>query len=128
MRVLVDTSVWIRFLSNRAPYAAELDRLLTDDAVAGHELVYGELLMGDRGGRQTLLRHYDRIDQVPPVAHSDVVAFVRARMLHGRGIGWLDAHLLASALLAGVQIWTADRSLGTVAEGLGMAYHVNGVK
>ena len=41
--VLVDTSVWIRFLANRAPYAAELDRLLGLDEVTGHELVYGEL-------------------------------------------------------------------------------------
>ena len=46
MSVLVDTSVWIRFLANKAPFAAELDRLLADDAVAGHEFVYGELLVG----------------------------------------------------------------------------------
>ena len=53
--VLVDTSVWIRFLANRPPYAAGLDRLLALDQVAGHELVYGELLIGDRGGRGKLL-------------------------------------------------------------------------
>src|SRR2546422_10156496 len=53
--VLVDTSVWIRFLANRAPYAAELDRLLGLDEVTGHELVYGELLIGDRGGRREFL-------------------------------------------------------------------------
>ena len=48
--VLVDTSVWIRALAGRAPFAAELDRLLNLDEVSGHELVYGELLIGDRGG------------------------------------------------------------------------------
>ena len=48
--VLVDTSVWIRFLANRMPYAAELDRLLERDKAAGHDLVYGELLMGYAGG------------------------------------------------------------------------------
>src|SRR5213593_1790538 len=53
--VLVDTSVWIRSLAGRAPYMAELDRLLELDEVAGHELVYGELLIGDRGGRKKLL-------------------------------------------------------------------------
>jgi len=53
--VLVDTSVWIRFLANRAPYALELDRLLSLAEVTGHELVYGELLVGDRGGRTKLL-------------------------------------------------------------------------
>jgi predicted nucleic acid-binding protein len=53
--VLVDTSVWIRFLANRAPYAAELERLLELEEVAAYELVYGELLIGDRGGRKRLL-------------------------------------------------------------------------
>ena len=124
MSVLVDTSVWIRFLANKAPFAAELDRLLTDDAVAGHEFVYGELLVGDRGGRQKLLSSYERMDRVPAVPHSDVVAFVRARKIHGRGIGWIDAHLLASALVGGVQLWTADGSLGAIADELGIAYRV----
>ncbi len=124
MSVLVDTSVWIRFLSDQAPFAAELDRLLTDDAVAGHEFVYGELLAGDRGGRQTLLSSYERMEQIPPVPHSEVVAFVRARKIHGRGIGWIDAHLLASALVGGVRLWTADGPLETMAHELGIAYHV----
>jgi len=53
--VLVDTSVWVRFLANRAPYAAALDRLLSLDEVTGHELAYGELMIGDRGGRRKLL-------------------------------------------------------------------------
>jgi predicted nucleic acid-binding protein len=55
MNILVDTSVWIRFLSNRAPYAAGLDRLLSRDDVSGHDFVYGELLIGDKGGRRELL-------------------------------------------------------------------------
>lgn len=126
MSVLVDTSVWIRFLANKAPFAAELERLLTDDAVAGHEFVYGELLVGDGGGRQKLLSSYERMGQVPAVPHSDVVAFVRARKIHGRGIGWVDAHLLASALVGGVQLWTADGPLGTIADELGIAYRVKG--
>ena len=81
--VLVDTSVWIRFLANRAPYAAE-DRLLSPDQVVGHELVYGELLIGERGGRSTLLSDYDRIHQAGRVLHSDVVLFVRDRGLRAR--------------------------------------------
>jgi predicted nucleic acid-binding protein len=124
MNVLVDTSVWIRFLANRVPFAAELDRLLTDDAVAGHEFVYGELLVGNRGSRQKLLTSYERMAQVPAVPHGDVVAFVRAREIHGRGIGWIDAHLLASALVARVKLWTADGPLGTIADELGIGYRV----
>lgn len=122
MSVLVDTSVWIRFLANRAPYAAELDRLLSRDEVRGHDFVYGELLIGNRGGRKTLLANYERMDQAPLVPHADVVAFVRGRKLSGRGIGWIDAHLLASALVARLTLWTGDSRLATVATELGIAY------
>jgi len=122
--VLVDTSVWIRFLAGRAPYAAELDRLLGLDEVAGHELVYGELLIGDRGGRRKLLAAYERMHQAGTVPHRDVVAFVRDRDLHGRGVGWIDVHLLASALVGRLRLWTADPRFCEVAEELGVAYRV----
>ena len=122
MSVLVDTSVWIRFLANRAPYAAELSELLSRDEVSGHEFVYGELIIGDKGGRRALLSDYERMDRVPLVSHTEVVAFVRGRKLNGRGIGWTDAHLLASALVAHVQLWTADSPLATIATELGIAY------
>src|SRR5271166_483095 len=114
--VLVDTSVWIRFLANRLPYAAELDRLLGLDLVVGHELVYGELLIGDRRGRTKLLSAYDRMHQARIVPHPDIVLFVRDRGLQGRGVGWIDVHLLASAMVSRLRLWTADTSLSTVAE------------
>ena len=122
MIILVDTSVWIRFLSNRAPYAAALDRLLSRDEVSGHEFVYGELLMGDVGGRKQLLKDYEQMHQAPAVAHDDVVAFVQGRRLHGRGVGWIDAHLLASALLGRLKLWTTDQRLRVVAAELGIGY------
>jgi predicted nucleic acid-binding protein len=77
--VLVDTSVWIRFLANRAPYAPELDRLLSLDEVIGHELVYGEFLIGDRGGRKKLLAAYEQMHRAAIVPHRDIVAFARDR-------------------------------------------------
>jgi predicted nucleic acid-binding protein len=120
--VLVDTSVWVRFLSNRAPYAAELDALLSRDEVAGHELVYGELLIGDKGGRAPLLAMYERMHPAITVAHPDVVAFVRDRGLHGRGVGWIDIHLLASTLVDRLRVWTADPRFLDVARELGVAY------
>jgi predicted nucleic acid-binding protein len=61
--VLVDTSVWIRSLSGQAAYVAELGGLLRRDEVVGHELVYGELLIGDRGGRKAILLVYERLRQ-----------------------------------------------------------------
>ncbi len=123
--VLVDTSVWIRFLASRTPYAAELDRLLALDEVTGHELVYGELLVGDRGGRGKLLAAYERIHQAAMVPHLEVVAFVRARGLHGRGVGWIDIHILASALVGGLPLWTADPRLESLARELGVAYEAH---
>jgi hypothetical protein len=120
--VLVDTSVWIRFLANRAPYAAELDRLLSLDEVAGHDLVYGELLIGDRGGRRKLLADYERMHRAAVVPHREVVEFVRARDLQGRGAGWIDIHLLASALVGRLELWTADPRFCALAGELGVAY------
>jgi predicted nucleic acid-binding protein len=122
MIVLVDTSVWIRFLSNRDPYATELDGLLSRDEVSGHDFVYGELLIGDKGGRKQLLADYEQMHQAPVVPHREVVEFVRERRLHGRGIGWIDAHLLASALVGGVRLWTTDPALAIAAKELGVAY------
>ena len=120
--VLVDTSVWIRFLSGRAPYARGLDDLLSRGEVSGHELVYGELLMGDASGRRTLLDSFAAMHRAATVAHVEVVTFVRQRRLHGRGIGWIDAHLLASALVARLGLWTTDARLKAVARELGVSY------
>jgi len=120
--VLVDTSVWIGFLSNRTPFAAGLDELLADDEVSGHDLVYGELLIGDKGGRQALLESYRFMPQAPVVPHREVATFVRVRRLHGRGLGWIDAHLLASALVGQLPLWTADLRLAAIAKELGVRY------
>ncbi|SPE34085.1 Ribonuclease VapC32 (modular protein) [Candidatus Sulfopaludibacter sp. SbA3] len=122
LMVLVDTSVWIRSLAGRAPYTAELDSLLGRDEVAGHELVYGELLIGDRGGRGRLLAAYERIHQAASIPHRDVVAFARARRLYGRGLGWIDVHLLASAVVERLHLWTADSRFATVARELRVSY------
>ena len=122
MSVLVDTSVWIRFLSNRPPYASRLDALLSRDDACGHDFVYGELLIGDKGGRRALLADYEHMDHAPVVPHAEVVTFVRERKLHGRGIGWIDVHLLASALVARLELWTADPALAAIAKELGIGY------
>ena len=120
--VLVDTSVWIRSLANRPPFATQLRKLLDLEEVAGHELVYGELLIGDPGGRGKLLAAYEQMHQAPSVSHHEVVTFVRHRRLHGRGAGWIDIHLLASTIVGRMQLWTADPRLAALAEELGVAY------
>ncbi len=121
--VLVDTSIWIRFLANRAPNARELARLLDENEVAGHELVFGELLAGDRGGRRAILAAYQLMPQAKMVPHGEVVEFVRYRKLHGRGVGWIDIHLLASALVLQIPLWTVDSRLDALAGDMGVSYN-----
>lgn len=121
--VLVDTSVWIRFLAGREPHASGLDELLGRDEVAGHDMVFGELLIGDSGGgRRKLLEAYVLMHRASTVPHQEVVEFVRARRLCGRGVGWIDANLLASAIVGGLEMWTADPRFSTLANELGLAY------
>jgi predicted nucleic acid-binding protein len=120
--VLADTSVWIRFLRNQPPFAVELERLLDRDEVAGHDLIHGELLMGDSGGRGKLLQAHNLITRLTTIPHAEVVEFVRAFRLQGRGIGWIDAHLLASALVSRTPLWTADRRLSALAGELRIEY------
>lgn len=120
--LLVDTSVSVRFLANRMPYAAGLDRLLEKDEAAGHALVYRELLIREPGGRTRFLDSYDLIHRAPPVGHTEVATFVRSHKLHGRGIGWTDAHLLVSVLVTDTSLWPADEHLAELASELGIAY------
>ncbi|HTW67349.1 MAG TPA: hypothetical protein VME17_22170 [Bryobacteraceae bacterium] len=103
---------------------AELGRLLELEEVAGHELVYGELLIGDRGGRKKLLAEYTRMSQAAMVPHSEVVTFVEHRRLHGRGAGWIDIHLLASTIVDGLKLWTADPRLSAIADELGVGHRI----
>lgn len=122
--VLVDTSVWIRFSAGRAPFAAGLDALLDRDEVLAHDLVEGELRIGDRGGRRRLLTDYARMLRAPTVAHAEVMELVRSRKFGGRGIGWIDAQLLASALVASATLWTADARLAAIAHDLDIDHAV----
>jgi hypothetical protein len=120
--VLVDTSVWLRFLAGRQPFVGEVDVLLEREDVLGHAMVYGELLTGDRRSRSRLLAALDLIPTAPSVPHTEVVSFVRTRRLQGRGIGWIDAHLLASTLVAGARLWTADARLAAIASETNVAF------
>jgi len=90
--------------------------------VLGHELIFGELLIGDRGGRAKLLAAYQRMRQASMVPHHEVVEFVRDRRLFGQGVGWIDAHLLASAMVERCQVWTADPRFSAIARELRLDY------
>ena len=117
--VLVDTSVWRKYLAGVASTRA-LGQLLDDDAVLLHPFVFGELTLGGLSDREASL--FRRLPEVPVVDHAEIIAFVAERRLTRKGIGWVDAHLLASALLADARLWSADRVLISAARSLGVAF------
>jgi predicted nucleic acid-binding protein len=122
MTVLVDTSVWIRGLAGRPAYAERLRNLLLEKQVVGHELVYGELFIGDLGGRGRTLLEYELMRYAPMLTHREVVTFARARHLNGRRVGWIDVHLLASAVVGRHRVWTADPRFAALAAEAGVEY------
>jgi hypothetical protein len=113
--ILVDTSVWIGHLRRRSDrLAAQLDL----GVVACHPFVIGELALGTLRDRSLILVLLSKLPAVRPARHDEVLAFVERRELQGTGIGWVDAHLLASALMDRLPLWTLDRRLAEAARRL----------
>ncbi len=118
--VLVDTSVWRRYFAG-TPAVRVLGELLDEDgAVLVHPFVVGELVLGGLSAREEAL--FAHLPGSPVVPHDEVLAFVRRRRLARRGIGWVDAHLLASALASGGALWSVDAPLSAAAADLGVGF------
>ena len=116
--LLVDTSVWIDHLRSG-------DRVLIDalegNRVLSHPHVIGEIAMGRLEDRATVLALLRRLPAAVVATDDEVQTMIERQGLHGRGIGYIDAHLLAALLLSeGAQLWTRDRRLQTVAMDLGL--------
>lgn len=117
--ILVDTSVWIDHLRSAN---AILTEMLGDNEVLGHPFVLGELSLGNLRQRNDILRMLRRLPQAAGASHGEVLQLVERESLCGRGIGYVDAHLLAAArLTSGSKLWTRDRRLHAVAAELGLA-------
>jgi hypothetical protein len=115
--LLVDTSVWIDHLRRGN---AALAGQLVEGEVWCHPFVVGEVACGHLDDRSEILSLLSSLPQAPVAAHDEVLAFVEANGLAGKGVGWVDAHLLAAARLAGLSLWTLDRPLVAVAVQLGL--------
>jgi predicted nucleic acid-binding protein len=113
--VLIDTSVWIDHLRRRN---ATLVGLLEQAQVWTHTFVIGELACGNLAQRDTVLNALSALPQAPVATHDEVLAFLETHRLMGRGLGWIDVHLLASAKLGRLPFWTLDKRLKAVATGL----------
>jgi len=86
-----------------------------------HPFVVGELACANFSNRDATLELLQQLRSVTVAEHDEVLSFIRARKLYGRGIGYVDAHLLAAAAIEGCQLWTKDKRLQAVAVTLGVA-------
>jgi predicted nucleic acid-binding protein len=115
---LVDTSVWIHHLRHGSE---RLKALLVEDMVMCHPFVIGELACGNLKNRDEILGLLSSLPQVPMADHREVLHLLESHRLSGKGIGWIDAHLIASALISGCGLWTLDRTLLQVSTSLNLS-------
>ncbi|MFQ5881693.1 MAG: type II toxin-antitoxin system VapC family toxin [Candidatus Methylomirabilales bacterium] len=113
--ILVDTSVWIEHLrtGNR-----RVRSLLYDEQVLCHPFIVGELACGTLRNREEILTLLTALPEARVAEHQEVLHLLEAERLYGRGLGWVDAHLLASALITGCPLWTLDNPLQRMAAAL----------
>jgi predicted nucleic acid-binding protein len=113
--ILVDTSVWIDYFKSGV---AQLKALLERGLVLTHPFVVGELGCGNLRNRAAIMADLARLPLIKPATHTEVLRLVEERRLCGKGIGWIDAHLLAAALIGQCRLWTHDRRLAVFAQRL----------
>jgi len=117
--VLVDTSVWVSHLRDGNTVLSDL---LNDGRVLCHPFIVGELACGNLRDRATILSFLQLLPMSIEAEHEEVLSFIENNRLMGKGIGYVDAHLMASAVLTDVPIWTLDKKLAQVAESLHIEY------
>ena len=113
--VLVDTSVWVSHLRDGN---AELANLLNDGRVLCHPLIVGELACGNLKDRAVILSFLQLLPMSIEAEHEEVLSFIENNRLMGKGMGYVDVHLITSAVLTGVPIWTLDKKLAQTADSL----------
>ena len=117
--ILVDSSVWMEHLRRGVP---DLAAALNRGQVLCHPFVIGELALGNLGRRTDIVEDLRNLPRAPVAEDDEVLTFIGRHRLFGRGIGYVDAHLLASVRLAGdARLWTLDGRLGEVAGEHGVA-------
>ena len=117
--ILVDTSVWIDHLRRGE---AELVTALGREQALLHPFVIGELACGNLKNREEVLSLLQELPKATVATDTEVLSFIERRGLMGRGIGYLDVHLLASAALTEAQLWTKDRRLAAAAGELNLIF------
>ncbi len=117
--ILVDTSVWITHLRQGS---RKLEKLLMDAEVMCHPFIIGELACGNLKNRNEIISLLKSLPMAPTIEFDEFLFFVDRNQLMGKGVGFVDIHLLASAQLTGVPLWTADKKLKSAAGQLELTF------
>ena len=117
--ILLDTSVWIDHLRKRD---ADVETLLENRDILVHSFVIGEVALGPMKQYDLVIATLAELPQAKIAADTDVLFLIKQHQIIGTGIGYVDAHLLASAKLTpGTLLWTRDKRLKQVAEAMQIA-------
>ncbi|MDZ7766592.1 MAG: PIN domain-containing protein [Melioribacteraceae bacterium] len=117
--ILADTSVWVDHLRNGN---RKLYKLLMMNEVCTHEFIYGELLCGNIKNSSDFFENLLQLPFLQTVQHSETIYLLKMHQLSGRGIGWIDVHLIASSYLYDAKIFTLDKKLHVIANELNILY------
>jgi predicted nucleic acid-binding protein len=117
--VIVDTSIWVDHFNNGC---RELELLLNDNKVTLHPFIIGELACGTIRNRKLILSFLNALPIVPVLTSPEYFTFIECNKLTGLGLGFVDIHILGSAVLVGKKIYTRDKALLNAAEKLGVRY------
>ncbi len=117
--VIVDTSVWITHLRSGD---VGLETLLNESYVACHPFIVGELACGNLTNRAEILSLLQALPMATSVEHEELMRFIENHRLMAKGLGYVDMHLLASAKLTDIPLWTLDKRLAEASAALGISY------
>jgi predicted nucleic acid-binding protein len=117
--VLVDTSIWVTHLRRGS---RKLEKLLMDAEVMCHPFIIDELACGNLKNRNEIISLLQSLPMAPTIEFDEFLFFVDRNHLMGKGIGFVDVHLLASAQLTGVPLWTADKRLKSAIDQLELTF------
>jgi len=115
--VLVDTSVWVHHLRSANP---TLKSLLNEGNVLCHPFIIGELACGNLKNRSEVLSLLQLLPAAKQATREEVMQFIESERLMGKGLGYIDIHLLASAALTAASLWTHDKKLQKTADKIGI--------
>ncbi len=117
--ILVDTSIWVFHLRQSS---RQLEKLLMNAEVMCHPFIIGELACGNLKNRNEIISLLQSLPMAPTVEFDEFLFFIDRNHMMGKGVGFVDVHLLASAQLAGILLWTADKKLKSSADQLELTF------